>query len=100
MPIQVSPLHRSIGPCYRWGENMQGKYKRMVERIRGVSCRVGLISVLWFGGGCATPASRPAIRPFDFSRDVLAITNELVWVYRADPLTGKMTHVTRESPPA
>ena len=38
-------------------------------------------------------------RPFVFERDTFAFANELVWEYRFDPATGKMTTL-RNNPPS
>jgi len=38
-------------------------------------------------------------RPFQFERDTFTFSNELVWEYRFDPLTGEMTTLTNDPPP-
>jgi hypothetical protein len=50
---------------------------------------------------CHEPASSPAAAtaPFDFERDTLAFRNELVWEYRVDERTGRMTTCRTEPPP-
>jgi len=50
--------------------------------------------------GCATCRHSSGIaRPFDFSRDTFAYPNELKWVYRHDPVTGRQTTEKRSPPP-
>lgn len=52
----------------------------------------------------ATPASSPpprkpaALRPFEFERDTFTFANELVWEYRVDPTSGRMTTFPNERP--
>jgi hypothetical protein len=41
----------------------------------------------------------PGPRQFSFERDTFAFANELVWVYRFDPHTGRATAHRREPPP-
>ncbi len=50
----------------------------------------------------APPAAAPnaAPRRFDFARDTFAFANELLWEYRLDPATGRMSFRRREPPPA
>ncbi|HXG47431.1 MAG TPA: hypothetical protein VNO52_07400 [Methylomirabilota bacterium] len=50
--------------------------------------------------GCASRrAIVPETRRFTFGTDTFAFTNQLVWEYRMDPATGRMTHARREPPP-
>jgi hypothetical protein len=42
----------------------------------------------------------PVRRPFLFERDTFAFTNELVWEYRFDPVTGAMSTCPCKPPPA
>jgi hypothetical protein len=51
--------------------------------------------------GCAGPRTRADgfPRKFEFRQDTFAFSNELFWVYRADPATGKMAHEKRQPKP-
>ena len=51
-------------------------------------------------GGCATRREPETFtRAFEFGRDTFAYSNQLFWVYKIDPATGKTTHEWREPPP-
>lgn len=52
--------------------------------------------------GCAGPQTRADgfPRKFSFSHDTFAFSNELFWVYRTDPATGKVTHEKRQPKPS
>src|SRR5262249_18627921 len=56
-----------------------------------------LISLLCGCAGAPKNASL-SVRPFLFQQDTFAYANELVWAYRLDPATGKMTHHRRDPP--
>lgn len=45
------------------------------------------------------PDGPDAPRRFDFQRDTFAFANELIWEYRPDPATGKMTFRPRQPKP-
>jgi hypothetical protein len=47
----------------------------------------------------AALAEREPARSFQFERDTFAFANELIWVYRFDPVTGRMTTTRSEPPP-
>jgi hypothetical protein len=49
--------------------------------------------------GCASPTAARGLRPFDFARDTLAFTNETLWEYHADPVTGRQVHSKHEPAP-
>ncbi|HSH14780.1 MAG TPA: hypothetical protein VLD18_02025, partial [Verrucomicrobiae bacterium] len=49
--------------------------------------------------GCAASPKPPLPRPFVFGEDTIAYTNELVWEYQFDDVTGETTHHPRSSPP-
>jgi hypothetical protein len=65
------------------------------------SLRLTVVStLLLLAVGCASRRDPDTfVRPFDFSRDTFAYSNELFWVYKMDPATGKTTHEWREPPP-
>jgi len=50
-------------------------------------------------GGTAKAIPSPSPRRFVFERDTFAFPNELVWVYRFDPVTGQTTNCRRDPPP-
>jgi hypothetical protein len=51
-------------------------------------------------GGCVSRREQGTFtRAFEFGRDTFAFSNELFWVYKIDPATGKTTHEWREPPP-
>lgn len=49
--------------------------------------------------GCASAPAARGLRPFDFARDTLAFTNETLWEYSVDPVTGRQVHARRPDPP-
>lgn len=49
--------------------------------------------------GCATPAPPAISRPFNFQTDTFSYSNQLVWEYRLDAVTGKTVTSKREPPP-
>jgi hypothetical protein len=51
-------------------------------------------------GGCASPKTCTALRPFVFQQDTFAFTNETAWDYHIDPVTGKTTHTRTQPPPS
>lgn len=53
------------------------------------------------GGGCSLPRQEPGTfqRQFAFGRDTFAYSNELFWVYRVNPDTGKTYHHWRDPSP-
>lgn len=61
-----------------------------------------LLVLVVLTAGCASrrATTSPFDRQFVFSQDTFAYPNELFWVYRIDPATGKMTHEWRKPKPA
>jgi len=51
--------------------------------------------------GCASSRAKtsPFTRPFVFGKDTFAYANELYWVYKIDPETGRTTHEWRKPKP-
>ncbi len=70
---------------------------------RGIPARVwGLLLLAALSGGCATQhfdSAPSAGRPFAIQQDGFAYANELMWEYRYDPATGKLTHHRPQKPP-
>ena len=63
--------------------------------------RLWVLLALLIVSGCA-PAPIPATpdsRPFTFSRDALAFANQLDWIYKQNPQTGKTEFVSVEPAP-
>jgi hypothetical protein len=59
-----------------------------------------ILAVMVCAGCCSTSQTKvPGERPFVFRQDSFSFSNELVWVYRFNPVTGKYTHEDREPPP-
>ena len=60
-----------------------------------------LFALGFFAGGCAFPRREPGTfnRKFEYGRDTFAFSNQLFWVYKIDPNTGKTTHEWRVPPP-
>ncbi len=60
---------------------------------------VGLLLLVGMGvGGCAGRGPT-GNRAMTFPGDTLSITNETVWSYGVDPMTGEQVHVPRDPPP-
>ena len=59
-----------------------------------------LAVLLLAGSGCASRSPQAgSSRPFDFTRDTFAYTNELVWAYSIDPETKEQSwHLRNQSP--
>lgn len=69
-----------------------------VRRALGLALWVGVLALL--AGGCASPRSvGSGPRPFDFARDTLSYTNELVWEYQFDERSGETNFRRRKPPP-
>jgi hypothetical protein len=51
------------------------------------------------GPAASTPAGGDSARTFRFDRDTFTFANELVWEYRLDPATNRMTSVWSDPPP-
>jgi hypothetical protein len=60
--------------------------------------RAFCLVLLLVAAGCATPSVSPP-RPFNFQTDTFSYSNQLVWEYRLDPVTGKTIASKREPPP-
>lgn len=63
-----------------------------------IAARGFCLAVLLLAAGCAT-SSDCARRPFNFQTDTFSYSNQLVWEYRLDPATGKVTTSKREPAP-
>jgi hypothetical protein len=65
--------------------------KILRARLAHPLCALLLAVMTMASAGCATMSMpEPTRRPFDFNKDALAFANELDWIYRKDPVTGKM----------
>lgn len=80
--INLNAIHDLVPTAARWGT------------------QVWLALMLLLVAGCATPSPESLPPAFRFDRDALAFTNETVWEYRFDPVTGRQTHQKREPSPA
>ena len=59
-----------------------------------------LLVMALLGGGCASRREPGTfVRRFEFGRDTFAYPNQLFWVYKIDPATGKTTTEWRDPPP-
>lgn len=59
---------------------------------------LALVGVVFLLAGCVV-RKPDGLRPIQYHRDTLAITNETRWIYGVDPATGKQVHVVRDPPP-
>jgi hypothetical protein len=82
-------------------QNISQKIKRVLafaKSSHGVSLLAFLL--VFLVSGCVSRTSPPtANRPFVFGQDSLSYSNELVWSYSFDPVTGKTSHSYRQPPP-
>ena len=111
-PEVVSPGRSADGPpsaarakgegrwwwrCLFAGGTLRTRSVRAPRLDAGLAGLLGLILLC----GCA--ASKPCVdafpRPFVFGHDTLAYSNELYWVYKVDPESGKTTHDVRQPEP-
>jgi hypothetical protein len=87
----------------------ESRIKSEVQNLKAAGCSrsgwraVGILFLLAMAlliGGCATRREQETFtRTFEFGRDTFAYSNQLFWVYKIDPATGKATHEWREPPP-
>jgi hypothetical protein len=67
------------------------------------SIRQSLRALCWIALGCLALGcahAGPSARRFQFPSDTLAFTNEVRWIYTADPQTGKQVHFRKSEAPA
>lgn len=69
-----------------------GSHRRSSLVLRSICLLSSLIALLLIGCSTTAPIQRGAPRKFSFPHDSFAYSNQLVWRYDFDPLTGTTTH--------
>ena len=82
---------------------VRGKCLSVLARFQALIRVQWVLALLASALLCGCAASKPRAdafpRPFAFGQDTMAYSNELFWVYKVEPETGRTTHEDRQPKP-